>query len=135
MLSVSVDSPFVHKLWDENEISKMVGKKIPFTMLSDQTGDLGRLFDVRDEASGTELRGRFIIDPDGIIQAEELLTPPVGRNVKEVLRQIQAYQMVRETKGAEVAPAGWRPGKTTLKPSPELSGNIWKVWKVEEAFE
>lgn len=135
VLSISVDSTFVHKVWNDNELSKMIGKDIPFPMLSDQDGSIGRMYGVYDEDSGTETRGRFIIDPDGVIQAFEVLTPPVGRNVSEAIRQIKAYQHVRETEGREVTPSGWRPGKTTLKPGPDLVGNIWKAWKVEEAFE
>ena len=49
--------------------------------------------------AGVENRGRFIIDPDGVIQAYEVLTPPVGRRVSETLRQIQAFQLVRESEG------------------------------------
>ena len=59
----------------------MIGKDIPFPMLSDQGGKIGTLYGVYDEVGGTETRGRFIIDPDGVIQAFEVLTPPVGRNV------------------------------------------------------
>ena len=92
------------------------------------------MYGIYDEEGGTETRGRFIIDPDGVVQGFEVLTPPVGRNVKETIRQIQAFQLVRETKGAEVTPAGWRPGKTTLKPNPDLVGNVWKEWQVSEAF-
>ena len=77
-----------------------------------------------------ENRGRFLIDPDGIIQGFEVLTPPVGRNVAETIRQIQAFQLIRATKGAEATPSGWRPGKLTLKPGPELVGKVWEVWKV-----
>ncbi|MBP1599807.1 MAG: prxU, partial [Acidobacteria bacterium] len=74
-------------------------------------------------------RGRFIIDPDGVIQAMEVLTPPVGRRFAETVRQIQAFQLVRATKGTEATPAGWMPGDPTLKPGPDLVGNVWKVWK------
>lgn len=135
VLSVSVDSTFVHKVWNDNELSKMIDKDIPFPMLSDQDGTIGKMYGIYDDESGVETRGRFIIDPDGIVQGFEVLTPPVGRNVAESIRQIKAYQLVRETKGAEVAPSGWQPGKTTLKPGPDLVGNVWKAWKVEEAFE
>ena len=82
-------------------------------MLSDQDGSVGRLYGIYDEDAGVETRGRFIIDPDGIVQGFEVLTPPVGRNVNETLRQIQAFQLVRETKGGEVTPAGWKPGRKT----------------------
>ena len=135
VLSVSVDSVFVHKMWNDHELSKMINKDIPFAMLSDQSGDIGKIYGIYDEDSGVETRGRFIIDPDGIVQGFEVLTPPVGRNVMESIRQVKAYQLVRATKGGEVAPAGWKPGKTTLKPGPDLVGNVWKEWKVSEAFE
>ncbi len=134
VLSISVDSIFVHKMWNDHELSKMVQDGIPFPMLADQGGDVGRLYGVFDEEGGTETRGRFIIDPDGVVQGFEVLTPPVGRNVGETIRQIQAFQLVRESQGTEATPSGWKPGKKTLKPSPDLVGNVWKEWKVSEAF-
>ena len=125
---MSVDSVFVHKMWNDNELSKMVKGGIPFPMLSDPGGKIGTIYGVYDDEAGVENRGRFIIDPDGIVQAYEVLTPPVGRNVSETIRQIQAYQLVRKTKGAEVTPSGWKPGKLTLKPGPDLVGKVWEVW-------
>ncbi len=104
----------------------MVDGGVPFPMVSDRTGSIGRMYGVYDDESGMNVRGRFIIDPDGIIQAMEVLSPPVGRNFDELIRQIQAYQHVRET--GEVCPAGWRPGLKTLKPGPDLVGKVWKVW-------
>lgn len=135
VLSCSVDSIFVHKMWNDHELSKMINRDIPFAMLSDQDGSIGKMYGIYDEDSGVETRGRFIIDPDGIIQGFEVLTPPVGRNVQESIRQIQAFQLVRASGGTEATPSGWRPGKQTLKPGPDLVGNVWKVWKVSEAFE
>jgi len=134
VLSVSVDSHFVHKMWEDHELSKMVEGGIPFPMLSDGPGNIGKIYGVYDEDAGVEFRGRFIIDPDGVIQAMEILTPPVGRNVNELIRQIKAFQHVRKTNGEEATPSGWTPGKTVLKPGPGLVGNVWKEWKVEEAF-
>ena len=127
---MSVDSVFVHKMWDDHELSKMVNGGIPFPMLSDGGGKVGSAYGVYDEGAGVENRGRFIIDPNGIVQGFEVLPPPVGRNVAETIRQIQAYQLVRESKGTEATPSGWRPGKLTLKPGPELVGRVWEVWKV-----
>lgn len=133
VFSISVDSVYVHKMWNDHELSKMLdGKDIPFPMLSDQNGNIGRLYGVYDEESGAETRGRFLIDPDGIVQAFEVMTPPVGRNVQETLRQIRAFQYVREHKGTEVTPAGWRPGNPTLKPGPGLVGNVWKEWNPKQ---
>jgi len=128
VLSASVDSQFVHKMWDEQELSKMTDGGIPFPMIADAAGQLGKAYGVYDAQAGVNVRGRFIIDPDGVVQAMEVLTPPVGRKVAETLRQIRAYQLVRETKGAEVTPSGWEPGKKTLKPGPDLVGRVWEVW-------
>lgn len=135
VLACSVDSVYVHKMWDDHELSKMIDKNIPFAMLSDQDGSIGKMYGIYDEDSGTETRGRFIIDPDGIVQGFEVLSPPVGRNVMESFRQIKAFQLVRASDGTEAAPSGWKPGKQTLKPGPDLVGNVWKVWKVSEAFD
>lgn len=134
ILSISVDSHFVHKMWQDNELSKMVQGGIPFPMVSDGPGHIGRIYGVHDDVEGVEMRGRFLIDPDGVIQAIEILTPPVGRNVLELIRQIQAFQHVRKSEGSEATPSGWKPGKPVLKPSPDLVGRVWEVWKVEEAF-
>ncbi len=50
----------------------------------------------------------FIIDPDGIVQGYEVLTPQVGRNVNETFRQVKAFHLVRETRGGEATPSGWQ---------------------------
>ena len=134
ILSVSVDSHFVHKMWQDNELSKMVDGGVPFPMLSDGSGNIGKIYGVYDEQAGVEMRGRFIIDPDGIIRAIEIVTPPVGRNVMELIRQVQAFQHVRKTNGTEATPTGWQPGKPTLKPGPDLVGKVWEVWNVKDAF-
>ena len=103
-------------------------------MVSDSSGAIGSLYGVYDSDAGVDVRGRFLIDPDGVIQAMEILTPPVGRNVTEALRQIQAYQLVRATQGGEVTPSGWQPGGRTLKPGVDLVGKIADHWTVEEAY-
>lgn len=126
VMAVSVDSQFVHKIWQEEELSKMVEGGFPYAMVADSAGKIGQVYGCYDERAGVNTRGRFIIDPDGVIQAIEILTPPVGRNVDELIRQLQAFQLVRSTGGAVAAPSGWRPGKPTLKPGPELVGKVWK---------
>jgi len=88
----------------------MVEGGIPFPMLSDQGGRIGTVYGVYDEDAGVNIRGRFIIDPDGVIQAK-------------------AFQHVRATGGAEATPSGWTPGEKTLKPGPDLVGKVWEVWK------
>ena len=99
---MSIDSMFVHKMWDDHELAKMVDGGVPFPMLSDAGGKVGKLFGVYNEGAGVENRGRFIIDPDGVVQGYEVLTPPVGRNVMESFRQVQAFQLVREIHRQEI---------------------------------
>lgn len=113
----------------------MVDGGVPYPMLSDAGGKVGTVHGVYDEDNGVEARGRFFIDPDGIVQGYEVLPPPVGRNVNETIRQVQAFQLIREPKGAEATPSGMRPGKATLKPGIDLVGKVWKEWKVEQAFD
>jgi len=132
VLSISTDSRFTHKIWQEEELSKMIPGGVPYPMLSDAGGRIGAVYGIYDEDAGVDIRGRFIIDPDGMIQAMEVLTPPVGRNVAELIRQVQAFKHVRET--GEATPSGWQPGKPTLKPGPNLVGKVWEVWKPEMAF-
>ena len=133
MLSVSTDSRFTHKIWQEEELSKMVPGGVPFPMISDGGGRIGAVYGVYEEAAGVNIRGRFLIDPNGVIMAMEVMTPEVGRNVSELFRQVLAFQHVQAT--GEVTPAGWKPGKPTLKPGPDLVGKVWKEWKPEYAFD
>lgn len=133
VLALSTNSRFDHRIWQEIELKKMLAGGVPYAMLCDAGGRIGRIYGVLDDESSTDLRGRFIIDPDGVIQAQEILTAGVGRNPAEMMRQVQAFQHVRKT--GEVTPSGWYPGKKTLRPRPELSGNVWQEWKPEEAFE
>ncbi len=132
---MSIDSQFVHKMWVDDELAKMVADGIPFPMLSDAGGKVGKVYGVYDEDAGVETRGRFIIDPDGVVQGFEVLTPPVGRNVSETIRQVQAFQLVRASKGSEATPSGWRPGKPTLRPGVNLVGKVWEAWKTSMAFD
>ncbi len=105
----------------------MVDGGVPFPMLSDGGGKIGTIYGVYDDAAGVDIRGRFIIDPDFVIRAMEVLTPEVGRNPNELLRQIKAFQLVRET--GVVTPSGWESGEPTLTPGPALVGKVWEEWK------
>lgn len=124
---MSTDSRFVHQIWQEQELSRMVEGGVPFPMLSDAGGKIGAVYGVYDEAAGVDIRGRFIIDPDFVIRAMEVLTPEVGRNPEELVRQVRAFQHVART--GEVTPSGWHPGETTLVPGPQLVGKVWQHWK------
>jgi peroxiredoxin (alkyl hydroperoxide reductase subunit C) len=120
VLSVSTDSVFVHKAW--HDTSKAIGK-ITFPMVADPTGQISKLFGTYIEDEGVALRGSFIIDPEGTLVAYEIHDNSIGRNVKELLRKLQAAIYVSEADG-EVCPASWEPGENTLVKSLDLVGKL-----------
>ncbi len=120
ILSVSTDTVFVHKAWQDN--SPTMGK-ISYPMLADPTGKICREFGTYIEEEGLSLRGSFLIDPEGVLKAYEVHDNSIGRSPEELLRKLQAAKFVREHKG-EVCPVNWKPGKETLKPGLDLVGKI-----------
>lgn len=120
ILSVSTDTVFVHKAWYDNSPAI---KKIRYPMLADPTGKLCRELGTYIEEEGLSLRATFIIDPDGVVKAVEMHDNSIGRNIREILRKLQASKFVSEHPG-KLCPASWEPGKETLKPGLELVGKI-----------
>lgn len=123
VLSVSNDTKFTHKAWHDHSAAI---KKITFPMIGDPAGELSRAFGVyieEGEDRGLALRGSFIVDPDGILQAYEIHANNIGRSAEELLRKLEAAIFVREH-GGEVCPANWKPGSKTLKPGIDLVGKI-----------
>ena len=118
--SVSEDTHFVHKAWAD--ATETIGK-IQYPMLADPTGKLARMFEVLIEEEGLALRGTFIVNPEGEIQAYEVHQNGIGRNAEELLRKVQAAQFVAEH-GDQVCPAKWQPGEETLVPSLDLVGKL-----------
>lgn len=105
-------------------MSKMSDMNIPYPILSDETGSIGKLYDVYDQQKGKTLRGTFIIDPQSYIHGMELLTDSIGRCPGEIIRQLKAFQNYVVT--GEMAPCDWQPGDKTLVQSIGNSGAIWK---------
>jgi peroxiredoxin (alkyl hydroperoxide reductase subunit C) len=133
-LMVSVDPVSTHKEWHEKAMKGMIAGGARFPLISDQEGTIGRLYGVYDDEKRINLRSHFLIDPDGIIQAVEMLSAPVGRSVAEILRQLRAMKEYRAT--GQFIPCGWEPGKPTL-PQTDASGaptKVWKFWKPGRAF-
>jgi len=127
VVTVSVDSVYSHKIWDETELSKMIGKPFPYPMLSDQGGDISKLYDVYDEQAKTSIRATYIIDPQGTIQGAELISSAVGRNIDELIRMLKAHQLYLSTSAG--VPANWREGDKPLDTSTQMAGKIHGVWK------
>jgi len=132
VLALSVDSVDSHKDWQQKELSQMVRGGALFPMLSDPEGRIGALYGVYDSEKGVNQRGRFLIDPAGVIQSIEIVAEPVGRDIGETLRQLRALQHHEAT--GDYMPCGWEPSKPTLSKEQSRSGEIWKEWKARHAF-
>lgn len=120
IISVSTDTVYVHKAW--HDLSPAI-KKINFPMVADPAGKICRLFGTYIDDEGLSLRASFIINPEGKVVAFEMHNNSIGRNIKEILRKLQAAKFVSEHEGM-VCPASWEPGKDVLKPSLNLVGKI-----------
>lgn len=115
MAAVSTDSKFSHKAWMETPRKRggIEGCQIP--VLADFTKKISAEYGVLLESSGVALRGLFLIDPDGLVQATIVNNLPIGRNVDEVLRLIDAFQ--ENKKNGVVCPMGWKKGKEAITPA------------------
>ena len=130
ILAVSTDTKFSHKRFVETE---PLLKDLKLTIGADPTGKVSRAFGVMIEEEGIALRGRFLIDPNGVCVAQEVQAPSVGRNVNEFLRQVKAWQHAEKT--GEVCPANWRPGKKTLPVNTDaekMTGRVGDYITIEE---
>lgn len=116
VIGCSTDSHFSHLAWI-NTTRKMGGLgEMNIPLLSDKSMKISRAYGVLDEDSGVPFRGLFIIDGKGALRQMTINDLPVGRSVDETLRLVQAFQFTDEH--GEVCPAGWTPGKKTMKPDP-----------------
>lgn len=120
VLSVSVDTAFVHKAWHDASPSI---KKIHYPMLADPSGQMCKAFGTYIDGDGLSVRGTFIVNPEGVVKSIELHDNSIGRNSKEIIRKLKAAKFVAEHDGF-VCPASWEPGKETLKPGIDLIGKI-----------
>merc|ERR1711990_30314 len=131
IVGCSIDSHFVHAEWTKKPRSEggLGPMKIP--MLADTSKSIsssfGCLIDEGDDA-GIALRATYIIDPTGTLRHASLSDLPVGRNVDEVLRLVQAFQYSDEH--GEVCPSGWKPGKATMVPD-HKSAKLAAFWAEE----
>ena len=122
VVACSVDSKFSHLAWTKQDRKAGGLGKMEIPILADITkqiaADYGTLI-LDGDAQGVALRGLFIIDKTGTLRQSTINDLPVGRNVDETLRLVQAFQYNEEH--GEVVPCGWTPGKKTMKADPKGS--------------
>jgi len=119
VLGVSVDSKFTHLAWIQTPRNEGGIGDINYPLVSDLKREICQAYNVLNE-DGEADRGLFIINPNGVIMHSTINKAPVGRNIDETLRILQAYQYV-EAHPDEVCPAGWTPGDKTMKEDPKGS--------------
>lgn len=116
VISVSIDSQFTHLAWKNTPINKGGIGQVKYTMVADVKHEIARAYDVELDG-GVALRGSFLIDRAGIVRHQVVNDLPLGRNIDEMLRMIDALQFTEEH--GEVCPAGWKKGDTGMNASPD----------------
>ncbi|KAG5509135.1 hypothetical protein JKF63_06144 [Porcisia hertigi] len=119
VIACSVDSEYSHLNWTMQDRKKGGLGAMEIPILADKTHGIARSYGVLEETQGVAYRGVFIIDPKGTLRQFTVNDMPVGRNVEEVLRLLEAFQFVE--KHGEVCPANWKKGDATMKPEPKAS--------------
>ncbi len=114
VIGVSVDSHFTHLAWKNTPREKGGIGNVQYPIVSDLTKEIARSYGVLLNDS-VALRGLFLIDKEGIIRHALINDLPLGRNVEEALRVLDALQFTE--KHGEVCPANWREGEEAMKPT------------------
>lgn len=113
LVGVSIDSQFTHAAWRNTPVDKGGIGPVSFPMVADVKHEITRAYGI-EHPDGVALRGSFLIDRDGIVQHQVVNNLPLGREVDEILRLVDALQFVEEH--GEVCPAGWQKGDAAMKP-------------------
>jgi peroxiredoxin (alkyl hydroperoxide reductase subunit C) len=116
VLGISVDSIYTHLAWKNTLVDQGGIGQVQFPLVSDMAKSISIDYGVLLE-DGIALRGLFLIDREGTVRHELVNDLPLGRNVDEALRVIDALQFFEEH--GDVCPANWRPGEDAMKPTPE----------------
>ena len=114
VVGCSVDSHFTHLAWRNTEINNGGIGPVTYPLVADLTKNISRDYDVLlNEALA--LRGTFLIDKAGVVRHQVVNDLPLGRNIDEMLRMVDALDFTEEH--GEVCPAGWKEGKDAMTPS------------------
>jgi len=119
VIGCSTDTEWAHKVWAD--ISPVIAK-VQYPMLADPSGDVCKAYGVYQE-NGLAQRGRFIIDPDGVLKSMEITDAPLGRNENEIIRQVKALDFMRKNP-SQACPLSWSTTGESLTPGIELAGKI-----------
>ena len=115
VIGVSIDSQFTHLAWKNTPVNNGGIGLVQYPLVADVKHEICRAFDVEFGPAGVAFRGSFLIDKNGVVRHQVVNDLPLGRNVDEMLRMVDALQFTEEH--GEVCPAGWNKGKADMKAS------------------
>ena len=116
VVGVSIDSQFSHYAWRETPVEKGGIGRVGFPLVADVKHEITKAYGIEHPA-GVALRGSFLIDKNGVVMHQVVNMLPLGRNIDEMLRMVDALQFFEEH--GEVCPAGWNKGKPGMVASTE----------------
>ncbi len=116
VIAVSIDSHFSHNAWRNTAINDGGIGPVRYTIAADMGHDIVKAYDVECDAPAVAYRGSFLIDKSGIVQHQVVNNLPLGRNMDEMIRMVDALQFFEEN--GEVCPAGWNKGDAGMDASP-----------------
>lgn len=128
VIGISIDSVFSHNAWRNMSVAEGGIGKVKYPLIADTNREIVAAYNVMDpKGHGTALRGSFLVDEDRVIRHQVVNDSPIGRNVDEILRMVDALAFYQEN--GEVCPAQWEKGKAGMEASPEgvaayLSKNV-----------
>ena len=117
VIGVSIDSQFTHLAWKNTPVNNGGIGKVGYPLVADIKHEICKAYDVELEGAGVALRGSFLIDKNGVVRHQVVNDLPLGRDIDEMLRMVDALQL-HEIHG-EVCPAGWNKGKPGMNASTE----------------
>ncbi len=116
VVAVSIDSHFTHNAWSNTPVNAGGIGAVKYTMAADLTHSIAKDYDVEVDGVGVAYRGAFIIDTTGKVRSQVVNDLPLGRNIDELLRIVDALQFHEEH--GEVCPAGWKKGDAGMNANP-----------------
>ncbi len=121
VIAISIDSAYTHSAWRNTPIAKGGIGPVKYTMVADIKHDITRAYGV-ENAGGVALRGAFLIDKQGKVKAQHINDLPIGRNIDELIRIVDALQFHEEN--GNVCPANWSKGSKGMLASQEGVANF-----------
>lgn len=117
VIAVSIDSQFTHNAYRQTPVSEGGIGPVRYTLAADMRHEICKAWGVEHPVAGVALRGAFVIDKQGLVRSQIVNDLPIGRNIDEILRIIDAVQFFEEH--GEVCPAGWTKGQAGMKANPK----------------